>query len=144
MPRPGSTSIMDYFAGYTQQAELFLALRKLCESLGPVRIEAMKSGISFATRYKFAWVWLPQRYDLHQPGGSLVLSFGLDRQIIHPRIKEAVNPYPQRWTHHVVIQDPADLDDNLQGWLAEAYRFSNRLGRSQRPGAADNDSLEPQ
>lgn len=118
-----------YFAGYPQQEQLFQAIWELIQSLGPVKVEVMKSGISFGTRYKFAWVWLTQKYDLQQPLGSLVLSFGLDQQILHARIKEAVNPYPQRWTHHVVIRTRDDLDETVRGWLARAYRFSARPGR---------------
>lgn len=119
----------DYFYGYPKQANLFEKIKNMIESIGPVKIETMKSGISFATRYKFAWVWLPQKYDLKQPEGSLVLSFGLDRRITHAKIKEVVNPYPHRWTHHVVVKGPTDLDDTVREWLAEAYRFSGRAGR---------------
>jgi len=118
-----------YFDGYPQQEQLFQAIRDMIKSLGPVKVEVMKSGISFGTRFKFSWIWLPQKYDQRQPPGSLVLSFGLDQRIVHARIKEAVNPYPQRWTHHVVINTRDDLDETLRGWLAQAYRFSTRPGR---------------
>ncbi len=121
--------IADYFTGYPRQANLFAEIKRMIESIGPVQVAVMKSGISFATRYKFAWVWLPQKYDLKQPEGSLVLSFGLDRPVNHAKIKEVVNPGPQRWTHHVVVKEEADLDDTLCEWLTEAYRFSGRAGR---------------
>ena len=121
-----------YFEGYPQQAQLFQVVRDMIQSLGPVKVEVMKSGISFATRFKFAWVWLPQRYELQQPPGSLVLSFGLDQRIEHARIKEVANPYPQRWTHHLIINTRDDLDDTLRGWLAQAYGFSTRPGPGHR------------
>ncbi len=128
--------IETYFAGYPQQMILFEAIQTMIISIGPVKVEAMKSGINFGTSRKFAWVWLPQKYDLKQPEGSLVLSFGLDRMIQDPKIKQVVNPYPNRWTHHVVISAISDLDESLRDWLNEAYRFSARGkgGQPQNPG----------
>lgn len=118
--------IENYFAGYPEQMIIFGAIQTMMAGIGPVKVEVMKSGISFGTSRKFAWVWLPQKYELKQPEGSLVLSFGLDRMIEDPIIKQVVNPYRQRWTHHVVISTAADLDETLRDWLSEAYRFSTR------------------
>lgn len=120
-----------FFAGKPKQFDLFLAIEGMMRGIGEVKVEVMKSQISFATNYKFAWVWLPLKFgtELHghtRPNGSLVLTFGLDRCIKHERIVEAVNPYPKRWTHHVIIENPDELDDILREWLKEAYTFSAR------------------
>jgi len=36
-----------------------------------------------------------------------------------------VEPHPGRWTHHVLLRDPEDIDPQLLSWLTEAYTFSN-------------------
>lgn len=36
----------------------------------------------------------------------------------------AVEPYPNRWTHHVLISAPEEIDDELMGWIKEASIFS--------------------
>jgi len=42
-----------------------------------------------------------------------------------PRIAAKTEPYPNRWTHHVVIWDASEIDAELLGWLAEARAFSD-------------------
>ena len=49
------------------------------------------------------------------------MTFGLFRWVEDPRIAVAVEPYPNRWTHHVVLSDPAQVDSQLMAWLEEAY-----------------------
>ena len=41
-----------------------------------------------------------------------------------PRIAVATEPYPNRWTHHVVVARPEDVDGELLGWLEAAWTFS--------------------
>ena len=103
---------------------LFHAVRLYIESLGPVRMEAMKSQISFGTRTKFAWVWLPPPWAKNRPENSIILTFGLRRHVEHERIMQAVEPRPGRWTHHVILEKQADLDEDVRAWLREAYDLS--------------------
>jgi len=118
--------ILTYFADYPNQLDLFKVVRQILESFGPVIVDVMKTQISFGTNYKFAWVWLPQKWGIKQTEDSMVLSFGLDRLIKDPRIKEVISPYPGRWIHHLVINRAELLDSNVSGWLGEAYQFSKR------------------
>nr|WP_321302700.1 DUF5655 domain-containing protein [uncultured Trichococcus sp.] len=69
--------------------------------------------------------------DGKRPLHSLVLSFGCGRRIVHEQIVEAIEPYPGRWTHHVIIAEEADLTAAVDAWLREAYRFSETRGRQQ-------------
>ena len=41
-----------------------------------------------------------------------------------PRIAQATEPYPGRWTHHLLVSTPEDLDGQLLAWLQEAYAFA--------------------
>ena len=40
------------------------------------------------------------------------------------RIDAAVEPYPGRWTYHVLISEVDEIDDELMGWVREAAAFS--------------------
>lgn len=112
------------FANNPVRLRLFRAVRAMVEKLGDARIEATDSQVSFGTERKFAWVWLPPEWDRKRPADCIVLSFGLRREIKHPRIEQAVEPYPGRWTHHVVITDEGDLDSTVAEWLQEARSLS--------------------
>lgn len=120
-----------FFAGYPQQLDSFKAIAQLIDRIGPATIEVKKSQISWGTKYKFAWVWLPLRFSAEptkhaRPIGSLVLTFALDRLVKHDRIVETANPQTNRWTHHIIISSPGDVDGPVEEWLREAYDFSKR------------------
>lgn len=126
MKTPGNRTVEDLFVGWAEALALFQAVRRYIESIGPVTMEATKSQISFGTETKFAWVWLPRPWDKKRPENSIVLTFSLGRHIEHVRIAQVVEPYPGRWTHHVIIENEADLDQDVRGWLRYAYVFSQR------------------
>jgi hypothetical protein len=115
------------FADNPTRLRLFRAVRELVESLGDVRVEATKSQVSFGTNHKFAWVWLPPKWERKRPHDCIVLSFGLRRQLEHQRIEQAVEPHPGRWMHHVVVAQESDLDHPLAEWLREAYELSRSV-----------------
>ena len=129
MQSPGSWTVEGLFDGRPVSLLLFQEVRRFIESLGPVNIGATKTQVSFGTTRKFAWVWLPQTWIKKQPDSSITLAFSLDRQIIHDRIRQAVEPSPGRWTHHVVITQESDLDEDVRGWLREAYAFGQSKWR---------------
>lgn len=118
-----------FFAGKPELRALFMAVERKIRAIGPAIITVTKTQISFATRTQFAWVWMPQLTDRKRPLHSLVLSFGCGRQIVHDQIVEAIEPYPGRWTHHVIIAEEADLTAAVDAWMREAYRFSETRGR---------------
>lgn len=130
MKTPGNWTIEGLFKGYPFSYQLFEVVREFIESLGAVKTKVNKTQISFSTKTGFAWVWLPQMWIKKAPENSIVLSFGLGRRLIHPRIEESTEPYPGRWTHHVVIEKESDFDDSVRTWLREAFEFSqNRKGK---------------
>lgn len=87
-------------------------------------IRVGKSQISFRNRYGFAAASLPWRRVKGWPAEYLLVSFGLSRRLDDPRIAQAVEPYPNRWTHHVLVETPEAVDENLLRWLDEAYWFA--------------------
>ena len=88
------------------------------------RIEAKKSQISFFNRRMFAAIsFTPVRKAKDRSDPFLTITFGLPYRKESPRIDAAVEPYPHRWTHHVMIGAAEEIDDELLSWSAEAAAF---------------------
>ncbi len=98
-------------------------------SLGEdVLIRPRKTQISFAAERSFAWVWPPIRRMNNRPESYVILTFGLRRRLEDRRVVEVVEPRPGRWTHHLLVTHPDDLDETVLGWLQEAYRLAGGRG----------------
>jgi predicted transport protein len=89
-----------------------------------VQVKIQKTQISFSNKHQFAFVWLPIRKMKNRPDIYIIVSFGLSYPLESPRIVEATEPYPNRWTHHVIIQEQNEIDAELMGWIKEAYDFA--------------------
>ena len=87
-----------------------------------VRIKVSRTQVSFSNRYGFAYVSL-RRIKGH-PGNYVILTFGLPHEVHDPRIVAAVEAYPRRWTHHVIIEKEADLDAQVMDWVRQSYAYS--------------------
>lgn len=133
MRAPGTWTVEGLFSGRPESLHLFQEVRRFIESLGPVTVEATKTQVSFGAKRKFAWVWLPQIWIRKQPDISITLTIDLDRCVRHDRMRQVVEPYPGRWTHHIVIHQESDFDEDVRGWLREAYAFAqNRRVRHRK------------
>ena len=90
------------------------------------RIEVKKTQISFFTKHMFAAVsFTPVRKAKERPEPFLTVTFGLPHRVTANRIDAAVEPYPGRWTHHVMIGSAEEADAELMGWIREAAAFSS-------------------
>lgn len=104
---------------------VYARLREQLEAAYPdLGIRVGKSQISFRNRYGFAAASLPWRRVKGWPAEYLLVTFGLARRLDDPRIAQAVEPYPNRWTHHVLVQTPEEVDETLLRWIDEAYWFA--------------------
>lgn len=97
---------------------------KLSARYPEMTVKVAKTQISFRCRYVFAMVSLPYRRKRGWPKEYLMVSFGLPELNTSPRIAASAEACPGRWTHHVLVERPEDLDAELLGWIDEAYRFS--------------------
>lgn len=61
--------------------------------------------------------------------GSIIVTFGLDAPILDPRIIHLTEVRPNRWTHHVSIHSPEQIDDQLLAWIDWAHAFKIRTKR---------------
>jgi len=75
-------------------------------------LTVQRSQLKIGPRAGFCQLW--------PSGRRLMLTFGLRRAIIHPRIRHCAHPTPTRWTYHVELQSAEDLDEALFLWLDEA------------------------
>lgn len=89
-----------------------------------VEFKVGKSQITLKNRHVFGAVSIPVRRKKEWPRECLLVTFGLARRVDNPRIAVSVEPYPNRWTHHVVVASPEDIDAQLLEWLREAYDFA--------------------
>jgi len=48
------------------------------------------------------------------------------RRLDSPRVDAASEPYPGRWTHHIVIGSAEEIDGEVMEWIREAAEFSSR------------------
>ena len=95
-----------------------------------VKIKAAKTQITFANRRGFAFVsFNPCRRAKDRPAVWMTVTFGLGCRKESPRIDAATEPYPGRWTHHVMAGSPDEIDEELLGWILEAAAFSDTKGR---------------
>ncbi len=97
---------------------------ELAQRYPQMKITVGKTQISFRSRYIFAMASLPVRRIRGCPDEFLLVSFGLSHRLEDERILRAVEPYPNRWTHHVVVTGSGEIDSRLMRWLEEAYQFS--------------------
>lgn len=107
---------------------LYEAFRESVVARWPdTRIEVKKTQISFFNRRMFAAVsFTPVRKAKDRPDPFLTITFGLPYRKESRRIDVAVEPYPNRWTHHVMIETEEDIDEELLSWIAEAADFAER------------------
>lgn len=99
--------------------------QKIFEEIGDVNIKVQKTQISFSNKHNFAFVsFTPVRKAKERPKTYIVITFGLSYRKESPRIDVAVEPYPNRWTHHILIAEQEEIDDELMSWIREAAAFS--------------------
>ena len=90
-----------------------------------VRIKVQKSQISFYTKHLFGCVsYIRVRKKAELPPCWLVLTLGLARRLESPRVDIATEPYPGRWTHHIVVGSAGEIDGELMDWIKEAAAFA--------------------
>lgn len=128
---PGATMdelTLQFFDAHPGALPLYEAFETRVTDLVPdVRIKVQKTQISFYNRHLFACVSFARiRKKKNCPDNYIVVTFGLEHKAESPRIDIATEPYPNRWTHHVLITDPAEIDYELMSWIKEASLFSDR------------------
>ncbi|MCL2811634.1 MAG: DUF5655 domain-containing protein [Clostridia bacterium] len=117
--------LLGFFAKMPEAFSLYEAVEaKISGALSNVRVQVKKTQISFVNKHIFACVSLPFRKIKGRPDVHIILTFGLNHKMEHPRIVQSTEPYPGRWTHHAIIQSKDEVDQQMMEWVREAYHFA--------------------
>lgn len=101
-------------------------LNRIRSEIGDTDHRVQKTQITFFSRRVFACVSMMRvRRKSELPPEFIVVTFGLHAPVDSPRIAARTEPHPNRWTHHVVISRPEEIDGELMGWLREAHALSS-------------------
>ncbi len=103
---------------------LYRAVEEQILSVYPAIVDVKKTQVSFRAGLCFAWVWLPIRPMKGRPEHYVILTLALGRPVKDPKILELLEPFPGRWTHHILIQRTEDVDTEIIGWIREAIAFA--------------------
>ncbi len=118
--------VLYFFEGKPEALPLYAAFEeKVFSEVDGAKVKVQKTQITFSNRHNFAFVsFLPVRKAKERPEVYIVVTFGLGYRLESPRIDGTVEPYPGRFTHHVLVSGTGEVDDELMGWVKEAAVFS--------------------
>jgi hypothetical protein len=116
----GPYTIEKFLEGKGPRArELFDGFAALIRKCGPVTTAPAKTRIAFMVRVRFAGV-----SNISERG--MTIGFALRRPLKHPRIQKVTMYNPRWYGHYVRIKSLEELDDELLGWLCEAYKVGEQ------------------
>lgn len=115
-----------FFDGHISALPIYERLRaELLREFPDTKIQVRKTQVSFKNRHLYACAsFLPVKRKTQRPDPYLTVTFGLERPVYDPRIAVTTEAAPNRWTHHVLVGAPEEIDPQLLEWLREAYDFS--------------------
>ena len=121
-----NADILFFFNDHMDALPLYERLEGLIlEQIPDVKIKVSKTQISFSNKRSFTFVsFNPCRRAKERPNVWMTVTFGLSYRKDSPRIDVATEPYPNRWTHHVMVGSEDEIDAELMGWIREAAEFS--------------------
>ena len=89
-------------------------------SLGPVHEDAVSVGVFLNRDRKLAEV-RPRSRDVS-------LALYLPRPVHDPRIARVYGPGAPRVVHMIILREPGEVDEQLRGWLTEAFLHASDRG----------------
>ena len=119
--------VLMFFDKDPNMLPLYEALeQQILSRIENVQLRVQKTQIGFYNRHLFAAVsFLKVRKANQRPPHFITLTFGLNYRLDSSRIDAATEPYPGRWTHHLLLDNIEQIDDELMGWLLQAAAFSD-------------------
>ncbi len=105
----------------------------LFETFPDVDRRVQKTQITYYNRHVFACISFARvKRKAELPEGYMVITLGLPTPLNSERVAVKTEPYPGRWTHHIVVSRPEELDEELLSWIKDAYVFADAKGRNVR------------
>jgi len=110
----GNHELEHHFEGKAEEVrdiyETFLKAIKRC---GPVTVLPEKTRIAFQVRMSFAQLTTRSKWV----DGHVVLA----RRFEQPRFRKIETISPRNHVHHFRLMSAAEVDEEVEGWLKEAY-----------------------
>lgn len=118
--------VLFFFDGRPAELSLYRRFAAAVLSRWPAaEVRVQKTQIGFYDRRLFACVSLtPVRRKADRPPHFVTVTFGLDCPLDNLRAL-AVRVRENRWTHHVIVGDPNEIDHALMGWIEESHALSS-------------------
>ena len=120
--------VLLFFDKHQTAFSLYEVFADKIESRFPdTKMKVQKSQITFSNRHVYACVsFLRVKKKAELPDDYFVLTLGLPYPLKSGRVAVKTEPYPGRWTTHILISRISDLDEELFEWVAQAYEFSEK------------------
>lgn len=109
----------DLFRDSPEGLDLCISVQDFIAGIVEATVRTTISQVAFRHRRAFAWVWNPRRHL--KTAVPAVLSIALPRHLHSARVKEVVHTAPGAWMHHLELHDVSELDEEIAGWLKEAF-----------------------
>ena len=118
--------ILQFFDGHEEALPLYEKFEsEVLFRIPETEIKVQKTQISFYNKHMFSCVSFARvRRKKECPDSYIVITFGLSRREESPRVDVATEPYPGWWTHHILVSEAGEINDELMGWIEEAALFS--------------------
>lgn len=115
-----------FFEGHMAAVPLYEALTgELLARFSDTSMRVQKSQITFSNRHVYACVSFARvKKKAELPEAYIVVTLGLPYPLDSDRVAVKTEPYPGRWTTHIVVGDVSELDDEFWAWVDQAYEFA--------------------
>lgn len=114
----------EFFEGSPDGLAIHDRVAEVVGSFGDVSTRVTRSQVAFRRDVGFAFVWRPEQYVRSEV--PAVLSIALTHRVDSPRFKEVAHPSPRVWMHHLELLQVSQVDDEVRGWLREAWEHAAR------------------
>lgn len=119
--------VLLFFDKHSKALTLYEMLMERAFKLFPdTAIRVSKTQISLRNKHIYECIsFLRIKKKKELSDDYFILTLGLPFPLETQRTVIITEPYPGRYTNHILISETADIDDELFSWLALAYDFSN-------------------
>src|ERR1700753_2010275 len=94
-------------------ADIYETLVAELHKFGPIKIEPKKTSIHLGNRFGFAGVYTQKK--------AINLEVHLNHRLNSTRVSKVEQASANRFHHTIKLNAPGEVDDELLGWLREAY-----------------------
>ena len=123
-----------FFDAHPEALPLYEVLEEKIREICPeMQKRVQKTQITFTGRYVFAAVsFLRAKRKADMPDPFITLTLGLPCPLVSERAAALTEPYPGRWTVHIVIGKKEEIDEELLSWVREAWIFNESKGKGRK------------